>query len=235
MKFFVLMKIPDLQTNQIKHARSLGVCVDMLGGQDSTLLPEFRKLDSEHRNRIVTEIMSHFIVPDKWKKQVEHYAIRKARDAWRNWKHVLYKDYMLKGKEPFSVYTMITNLDWLQFKRERETKVFPLKCVKQSALQKKNTHPHRMGVCGYYGKKPIWDKEDEEAVTASGRPAFCEIKGTRARYFIWARATRNKQGVYSLKNRGPRTIKQDARPVQPRKDVPKRRPWRGSTFSFEDQ
>ena len=142
--------------------------------------------------------MSHFIIPDKRKNQVEHCAIRKATDAWRNWKHVLYKDYMLKGKEPFSEYTMITNLDWLKFKRERETEAFRIISVKESALQKKNTHPHRMGVCGYYGKKPIWNKEDEEAVAAGGRPAFCEIKGTRARYLIWAHATRNEQGVYSL-------------------------------------
>ena len=87
-------------------------------------LSEFQKLDSEHRNRIVTMIMSHFIVPDKWKKQVEHCAIRKATDAWRNWKHVLYKDYMLKGKEPFFAYTIIRNPDSLQFKREGKLRRF---------------------------------------------------------------------------------------------------------------
>ena len=127
---------------------------------------------------------------------VEHCALGKARDAWRNWKHVLYKDYICKGKEPFSAYTMITNPDWEEFKRERATKKFREKSLMQLELQKKNTHPHRMGVCGYYGKKPIWDKEDQEAVAAGGLPAFSEIKGTRARYFIRARASRNEQGEY---------------------------------------
>ena len=54
-----------------------------------------------------------------------------------------------------------------------------------------------MGVCGYYGKKPTWDKADQKAVEAGlSPPPFSEIKGTRARYFMRERASRNEQGQY---------------------------------------
>jgi hypothetical protein len=66
-------------------------------------------------------------VPDQFKRMVEHCALGKARDAWRNCKHVLYKDYMCKGKDPFSVYTMITKPYWEEFKRGRSSKEFSLK------------------------------------------------------------------------------------------------------------
>ncbi|KAE8805427.1 hypothetical protein D1007_18509 [Hordeum vulgare] len=44
----------------------------------------FRKADTEIGHKIVQEIMEHFNVPEEWKAQVEHAALRKARDAWRN-------------------------------------------------------------------------------------------------------------------------------------------------------
>ena len=36
------------------------------------------------RQRIVQEIMDHFDVPEQWRMQVEHAALKKARDARRN-------------------------------------------------------------------------------------------------------------------------------------------------------
>ena len=46
--------------------------------------------------------MDHFNVPEQWRMRVEHAALKKARDAWRNWKHVLYKKYLSEGKDPIS-------------------------------------------------------------------------------------------------------------------------------------
>ena len=54
-------------------------------------LPGFRKADTETRRRIVREIMDHINISEQWRMHVEHAALKKARDAWRNWKHVLYK------------------------------------------------------------------------------------------------------------------------------------------------
>ena len=163
-------------------------------------LPGFRKADTETRRRIVREIMDHFNVPEQWRMQVEHAALKKARDAWRNWKHVLYKKYLSEGKDPIPAYPQITKADWAEFKRVRATKEFAEKSFKQSELQKKNIHPHRMGVAGYYGMKLIWEQEDKEAVAAGGNPAFSEIRGERARDYLRARAKRRDDGTYYFEN-----------------------------------
>ena len=75
-----------------------------------------------------------------------------------------------------------------------------MKSFKKSELQKKNIHPHRMGVARYYGMKLIWDQEDKEAVAASGNPAFSEIKGERAGDYLRARAKRRDDGTYYFEN-----------------------------------
>ena len=137
---------------------------------------DFRKVDSAHRDKITIEIMSHFNVPYEFIQQVEHCALGKSMDAWRNSKHVLYKEYMYEGKDPFSAYTMITKPDLEEFKRGRPSMEFSLKSDMQSKLQRRYTHPHRMGVCGYYGKKPTWDKEDQEAVAARLPPPLVKLR-----------------------------------------------------------
>ena len=131
---------------------------------------------------------------------MEHAALKKARDAWRNWKHVLYKKFLSQGKDPIPSYPQITKEDWIEFKSIRSSEEFIKKSAMQSELQKKNTHPHRMGVAGYYGMKPIWEQEDKEAVAAGGNPAFSEIRGTRARDYLWARAKRHGDGSYYFEN-----------------------------------
>ena len=132
--------------------------------------------------------------------QVEHAALKKARDAWRNWKHVLYKKYLSEGKDPIPAYPQITKADWVEFKRVRETKEFAEKCFKQSELQNKNIHPHRMGVAGYYGMKLIWEQEDKEAVAAGGNPTFSKIRGEHARDYLQACAKRRDDRTYYFEN-----------------------------------
>src|ERR1041385_6175223 len=51
---------------------------------------DFRKVDPAHLDMIITEIMSHFTAPDEFIRRLESCALGKAKDAWRNWKHVLY-------------------------------------------------------------------------------------------------------------------------------------------------
>jgi hypothetical protein len=119
---------------------------------------------------------------------------------------VLYKKYVMEDKDPIPTYPQITMADWAEFKRIMATDEFPKKSAKQSELQKKNTHPHRMGVAGYYGMKSIWEQEDKEAVAASGLPAFSEIRGDRARDYLRARAKRSDDGSYYFENSHDREL-----------------------------
>ena len=132
--------------------------------------------------------------------QVAYAALKKARDAWRNWKNVLYKKYLSEGKDPIPAYPQITKADWAEFKRVRATPEFAEKSFKQSELQKKNIHPHHMGVAGYYNMKLIWEQEDKEAVAAGGNPAFSEIRGEHARDYLRAHAKRRDDGTYYFEN-----------------------------------
>ena len=138
--------------------------------------------------------------------RVEHAELKKARDAWRNWKHVLYKKYFSEGKDPIPAYPQITKVDWAEFQRLRATPEFAEKSFKKSELQKKNIHPQRMGVAGYYGMKLIWEQEDKEAVAEGGEPAFSEIKCERTRDYLRARAKRLDDRTYYFEN--PRDTKQ---------------------------
>ena len=112
----------------------------------------------------------------------------------------MYKKYLSEGKDPIPAYPQITEAGWAEFQRARATPEFAAESFKQSELQKKNIHPHRMGVAGYYGMKLIWEQEDKEAVAAGGNPTFSEIKGERARDYLWARAKRRDDGTYYFEN-----------------------------------
>ena len=103
-------------------------------------LTGFRKAGTGTRKRIVHEITAHFNIPEEWREQVQHATLKKARDAWRNWKHVLYKKFLSQGKDPIPSYAQITKEDWTKFKRVRASEEFIKKSAMQSELQKKNTH-----------------------------------------------------------------------------------------------
>lgn len=73
---------------------------------------------------------------------------------------------MNKSIEPFSRYNMIEKENCEELKRVRLMPEFLAKSAKQSALQKRNTHPHQIEVAEYYDMKLVWQKEDEEAISS---------------------------------------------------------------------
>ena len=113
---------------------------------------------------------------------------------------MLHKKFILKDLHHFSKYTMIENDEWTEFKARRQTEAFLKKSLQQSDLQKKNKHPHAMGVAGYYGKRLVWDIEDDEFIDVGKPLPFSEIKGQRARDFLRARAKKDSRGNYYLPN-----------------------------------
>jgi hypothetical protein len=55
---------------------------------------------------------------------VKRVAFCKARDAWKNWKYVLTKYFVRRGRDPFKKYKSITEDDWAKLKKTRKTKNF---------------------------------------------------------------------------------------------------------------
>ncbi|KAE8816162.1 hypothetical protein D1007_06280 [Hordeum vulgare] len=119
--------------------------------------------------------MDHFNVPEQWRMQVEHTPSKKAMDAWRNWKHVLYKKYLSEGKDPILAYPQITKAVWAELKRVTATEEFTKNSARQSELQKRNTHPRRMGVAGYYDMKLIWDRLPRSLEDSTGTQGHVHI------------------------------------------------------------
>ena len=51
-----------------------------------------------------------------------------------------------------------------------------------------------MGVLGYAVSKPIWRKQDEEAVASGGTVPYSDLEGEWARDFLRARSKTNEVG-----------------------------------------
>ena len=64
------------------RTRFRSVCGFVGRARLNTNLSGFRKAVTETRRRIVWEIMDHFNIPEQWRMQVEHVALKKARNAW---------------------------------------------------------------------------------------------------------------------------------------------------------
>jgi hypothetical protein len=56
--------------------------------------------------------MKHFSIHDDWKDDVEHAALCKVRNACKNWKYVLNKYFVKRGREAFKKYKSINKADW---------------------------------------------------------------------------------------------------------------------------
>lgn len=163
-------------------------------------LEDWTKVTKEQRKAKVLEIMKHFRVPEQWKRQVEECALSKAKDAFRNFKYVLHKKFMKQNKDPFEKYPHILPEQWARFVEIRRTPDFQAKSEAGKALIAKNKHPHRMGVKGYYGKRKIWDREDENRRLWGADVPFPDVAADRARDFLRARSTTDSSGQVVLPN-----------------------------------
>ena len=75
----------------------------------------------------------------------------------------------------------LTEEEFEKFKDTCATEAAKAKAAKFKSLQQRNTGKHRLGSCGYLGKRPIWDKEDAEH-EAAGLPNPLERDFIRANY-----------------------------------------------------
>lgn len=120
---------------------------------------DWSQVAPDERKSVVNSIMSqiHLVNPD-WKPAVEAAAMSKAKDSFRNFRHRLYVKFMLRSRDATLVYPYIKAEDWAEFKRYRRTEEFIQKSTQGKHLIAKNKHPHKMGVLGYAGSKPLWKK-----------------------------------------------------------------------------
>jgi hypothetical protein len=109
-----------------------------------------------------------------------------ARKALRNFRYMLNKEFLQKGKTPFVKYNMVEHEDWEVFATQRQTPEAQAKSKEFTALAKRNEHPHHMGMIGYPGHKPRWRAEERARVEA-GEPDPYEGLDERAKDFLKGR------------------------------------------------
>jgi hypothetical protein len=148
----------------------------------------WKEFTGSPREALLTEIMKHFSVHEGWIKGVKRAALCKARDASKNWKYMLTKYFVRRGREPFKKYKSITEDDWGPFKKTRKTKDFKELSKKQKDLVAQNTNPHNMGVAGYYGMSPIWKQHDDWSAQTGTEIPFADVNCSRGRAYLLARS-----------------------------------------------
>ena len=92
---YVIEEIHDKSWDPTKPLKTMrkftSVCGYIARARVSINLPHWKMLDQDKRQKLVAEIMQHFHVEPQLRENVEHCALTKARDAWRDWKYVLHK------------------------------------------------------------------------------------------------------------------------------------------------
>lgn len=173
---------------EIARRKFRTVCGYVARDRVSINLKNWKQFKGTPRQNLLKEIMKHFAVPTKWKAAVQRAALCKSRDAWKNWKYVLNKYFVKKGREPFKLYPSITKDAWEEFKRVRKSPEFAALSKKQKELVAKNTNPHNMGVSGYYGKQEQWRAHDESCIDQGSEVPFSDVSCPRSRDYLLARS-----------------------------------------------
>jgi hypothetical protein len=177
------------------HRKFKTLCGCVVREKVPITVDDWSQVTPEEKTFIVNAIMSQFqLANEEWKPAVQAAALSKAKDSFRNFRHRLYSKFQKKNRDATLVYPFIKPDNWKEFKKYRRTEEFLTKSKAGSALISKNKHPHNMGVLGYAGSKPIWRKQDEEAVASGGTVPYSDLEGERARDFLRARSKTNEVG-----------------------------------------
>jgi hypothetical protein len=128
---------------------------------------------------------------DKCRKWVMHVA----GSSLRNFKSMLTRDWLKKGKNPCAKYNMIKDHQWEAFRKMRTIDEAKEKSAKFTALVKMNKWPHHLGMIGFAKHQEEWQRQDE-ARRAAEIPDPYEGIAPRGKAFMRARIPKKlKEGT----------------------------------------
>ena len=147
----------------------------------------WRTLNEDERRTLLEDIHSHFIVPEDMRARVERTALKVANKAWKDFKSMLHRKYVMEDKSPLKKYPFISQEDWNAFTESTRTEEFKARSEAAQANACKNTHHHRLGSAGYAGKVDKWREEEERARINDQPLPFAGVESERARNWLFAR------------------------------------------------
>ena len=147
----------------------------------------WRTLSTDERRTIVEDIHAHFTIPEEMRARVERTALKVANKAWKDFKSMLHRKYVMEEKSPLQKYPFISEEDWSAFTESTWSEDFKARSEAAKANACKNTHHHRLGSAGYAGKMDKWREEEERARMNDQPLPFAGVESERARNWLFAR------------------------------------------------
>jgi hypothetical protein len=128
-------------------------------------------------------------------EKCRNWVMHVAGSSLRNFKSMLTRDWLKKGKNPFAKYNMIKDHQWEAFNKMRMIDEAKEKSAKFTALAKMNKWPHHLGMIGFAEHREEWQRQDE-ARRMAGIPDLYEGVAPRGKAFLRARIPKKlKEGA----------------------------------------
>jgi len=156
----------------------------------------WKKVPDYLKNAVWGEVLRRFTYPeDQYDEDLcKAYALGVAGKAMRALRSTLNKEFVKKGKTPFQKYNFITQEVWEEFVQKVTSEEAKKKSEQYSELAKKNKIPHHLGMTGYAGKRPDWEREEREAAEAGKKNPLADVEVRGRHYFYARRPKKLKQG-----------------------------------------
>jgi hypothetical protein len=171
-------------------------CGCLVKDRVSILYDDWREVPKGDKEWVWNEMKKRFLYPNNADMvKAESHVYYLAGKALRNFKYMLNRDYLAKGKTPYVKYNMILPEVWEEFRRKRETPEARAKSEVFTRLAKKNEHHHHMGMIGYAGHKPTWRAEEAARREAGEEDPYDDLD-ERSRDFLYGRRPKKlKEGM----------------------------------------
>ena len=149
---------------------------------------DWRKVPIDIKNTVWGEVKRRFTYPVQGydEDKCKSHALFIAGKALRNFRSMLNRDYVQKGRTPFEDYNFILANVWEEFVTKMLNEDAKAKSEKFKELAKRNELAHHLGMIGYAGKVEQWRQEEREAAEAGQSNPLMDID-ERSRHFLKAR------------------------------------------------
>ena len=138
---------------------------------------------------LLMKLHERYTFPKPLNKKVESLAITKMSDALSSWKSRVKKkiDKGLSWEEIHAKEPMLDEEEFETFKASLETEEAKAWTKWGKDMRELNIGNHRLGSGGYFGKQPIWDKEDAEVAKLGKENPWHKITDEQVRNFVRSR------------------------------------------------
>ena len=149
---------------------------------------DWRKVPKYMKGNVWGEVKSRFMYPAEGYNEDKcmGHMLFVVGKALHNFRSMLNRQYVQKGRTPFEDYDFIMRDVWEEFVVKQLTEEAKAKGEKFSELAKRNVLYHHLGMIGYAAKIEKWQQEEKEAAKARQLNPLHGVD-ERSRNYLYAR------------------------------------------------